>query len=229
MAVSKTLIFGIIIVIVGAGIGLGVYFGANSDEEVTTVPLTTDSPVTTEIIITESPPRPTVPITPRTPETSKYPWTPLDEYVWTEDPIFSWNILPGYPITVSDPDGDYLHYTLNVTTQTWQNASLFSKTDCSRNDYVGPCDCSIWWHYVSIAVPLTYIEKLKSGETNLLEDSAFMLIGSGSYRDAPRAPDSDQPNYTAKVALATVRSKICVRRRNLVNFQILVKNSEIIE
>merc|ERR1711976_83278 len=75
----------------------------------------------------------------------------------------------------------------------------------------GPCDCSIWWHYVSIAVPLEYISKVSNGEINPLQDAGFILVGSGSYRDSPREPESEQPNYTAKIALATNSIGISIR------------------
>ena len=63
MALSKVVIFGLVILVVGLSIGLGVYFGASENEEDTTIPSETTFPPTTSDneVDTTTPPETTNP------------------------------------------------------------------------------------------------------------------------------------------------------------------------
>lgn len=74
-------------------------------------------------------------------------------------------------------------------------------------------DCSIWYHQVGITVPMTYLEDLKAGKVNLMENRGFVLIGSGKYYDGPPGWTSEQVRYQRKIALAT--NSIGVNIRNV--------------
>lgn len=123
-------------------------------------------------------------------------------------------------MTVTDKDGlgDYIFYNVNVTTQTWQNSSIFNQEHlCTYGpdygDYTGPCDCSVWWHAVGIVIPLKYLDDMNNGKVNPLEDASYVLIGEGeTYNRAQEATDRE-PEYVAKVALTT--NSIAVNIRNV--------------
>ena len=69
--------------------------------------------------------------------------TPLDDYVWKEDPNYSWadtgEVIHGHN---TDKTASYVGYILNMTSQRW-----LSDEDTSR---------SLWWHYLVVIVPSTH-------------------------------------------------------------------------
>ncbi|CAF1342356.1 unnamed protein product [Adineta steineri] len=75
--------------------------------------------------------------------------TPLDDYVNTPDPMFSWKRLQTYPFPT------YTLFILNMTSQRWFDDSLSSQP--------------IWWHYMAITVPKN-IRRYKT---------AFLLVNNG--------------------------------------------------
>ncbi|CAF3173165.1 unnamed protein product [Rotaria socialis] len=79
--------------------------------------------------------------------------TPLDDYVHTPDPIFSWTRLQTYPLPT------YTLYVLNMTSQRWFDESFSSQP--------------IWWHYLTITVP-RMIRRPKT---------SFLLISHGDNTD----------------------------------------------
>ncbi|CAF4365107.1 unnamed protein product, partial [Rotaria sordida] len=84
---------------------------------------------------------------------NKLPRTPLDDYVNTLDPIFSWKCLQTYSLPT------HTLYVLNMTLQQWFDESFSSQP--------------IWWHYVTITVP-RIIRRNKT---------AFLLINHGNNVD----------------------------------------------
>ena len=69
--------------------------------------------------------------------------TPLDDYVWKEDPNYSWTdtgeIIHGHNIGKTET---YKGYVLNMTSQRW-----LTDEDTTR---------SLWWHYLVVIVPSNY-------------------------------------------------------------------------
>ncbi len=97
--------------------------------------------------------------------------TPLDDYVNTPDPAFTWKLIQTYPSST------YTVYVLNMTSQKWfdgiseeiktiffNQITLFLASFSSQ---------SIWWHYMIITVP-----KILKRPRN-----AFMLIAGGQNTD----------------------------------------------
>jgi hypothetical protein len=79
--------------------------------------------------------------------------TPLDDYVNTPDPNFSWKLIQTYP---SSTDTVYI---LNMTSQQWLNCNIKTMKSAFINR-VSYCFClasyssqPIWWHYMIITVP----------------------------------------------------------------------------
>ncbi|CAF4774177.1 unnamed protein product [Rotaria sp. Silwood1] len=79
---------------------------------------------------------------------------PLDDYVNTPDPMFSWKRLQTYPLPT------HTLYVLNMTSQKWFDESFSSHP--------------IWWHYLTITVP-RIVRRYKT---------AFLLITHGDNTDA---------------------------------------------
>ncbi|CAF2989661.1 unnamed protein product [Rotaria sp. Silwood2] len=79
--------------------------------------------------------------------------TPLDDYVNTPDPMFSWKRLQTYPLPT------HTLYVLNMTSQQWFDDSFSSHP--------------IWWHYLTITVPRV-VRRYKT---------AFLLIYHGDNTD----------------------------------------------
>ncbi|CAF3924773.1 unnamed protein product, partial [Adineta steineri] len=85
--------------------------------------------------------------------------TPLDEYVNTPDPVFSWRRIQTYPQSL------YTFYVLNMTSQQWFDDSFSTQP--------------IWWHYVTITVP----KVIRRSKT------AFLMIDGGSNNNSPPTGD----------------------------------------
>ncbi|CAF3157523.1 unnamed protein product, partial [Rotaria sp. Silwood2] len=75
--------------------------------------------------------------------------TPLDDYVNTPDPVFSWTRLHTNSLST------HTFYILNMTSQRWFDDSFSSQ--------------AIWWHYLTITVP----KAIRRPKT------AFLLIAHG--------------------------------------------------
>ncbi|CAF0920128.1 unnamed protein product [Rotaria sordida] len=85
--------------------------------------------------------------------------TPLDDYVNTPDPMFSWKRLQTYPLST------HTLYVLNMTSQQWFDESFSSHP--------------IWWHYLTITVPRS-IRRYRT---------TFLLINQGDNTDAMPTTD----------------------------------------
>ncbi|CAF3414533.1 unnamed protein product [Rotaria sp. Silwood1] len=99
--------------------------------------------------------------------------TPLDDYVRTPDPHFSWKVIQSYQ------QPDYVLYILNFTSQKW-----FDETFSDR---------PIWWHYLCISVP----NKLTR------PNAAFMLIDGGSSKDGMPQPQDNFVSLTSMFAVSS--------------------------
>lgn len=101
--------------------------------------------------------------------------TPLDDYVNTPDPNFSWKLLKTY----TNPT--YSMFILNMTSQKWLNCLFWERIKkefrlINASDVFFLASFSsqpIWWHYMIITVP----KPLKHPQT------AFLLIQGGHNTD----------------------------------------------
>ncbi|CAF1488253.1 unnamed protein product [Adineta ricciae] len=80
--------------------------------------------------------------------------TPLDDYVNTPDPMFSWKRIQTYPLPT------HTIYILNMTSQRWFDDSVSTQP--------------IWWHYMAVTVP----KNIRRSKT------AFLLIYGGDNTDS---------------------------------------------
>ncbi|CAF0930820.1 unnamed protein product [Brachionus calyciflorus] len=99
--------------------------------------------------------------------------TPIDDYVNTPDPFYSYNLIKTY----SEPG--YKLYVLNMTSQKWLNESFVNRP--------------IWWHYLSITVP----DKIKK------QDVALLWIGEGSNQNRLPKPSDYDVLLTSNFSLST--------------------------
>ncbi|XP_072027744.1 autocrine proliferation repressor protein A-like [Amphiura filiformis] len=73
--------------------------------------------------------------------------TALDDYVNAADSSYDYTILEDYTRRI---DGQYTTYVVNMTSQTWLDKTLVSR--------------SIWWHYLAITIP----DNIKYSDVGLL-------------------------------------------------------------
>ena len=210
---SKIAIISVIGVLLVVGGGLGIYFGVTSggnedDFETTTTVMaetTTRMEDTTTLLTTTTLQTTTTekyddyiyPTTPSIESKSNYTWTDMDRYVWKQDDTYSWTALDDLTTHQVDEDtgAGFTYLVLNVTTQTWLSEEIV--------------DCSVWWHYVSIIVPDSYLRDFDTD--NPLSDSAALLIGSGRYTNDPPTYDYKQAKFVRKISLTTNSIGVLVR------------------
>ena len=99
--------------------------------------------------------------------------TPLDDYVNTPDPMFSWQRLETYSQT------SHTLYILNMTSQKWLDGkySIFGNIQSVNLSFFfveSISSQSIWWHYIAITVPRTIRRA----------NAAFLYIGGGDNIDS---------------------------------------------
>jgi PhoPQ-activated pathogenicity-related protein len=97
--------------------------------------------------------------------------TPLDDYVWTPDDHYHWELIPDQePLTGRSIDGkhSWTGYLLNVTSQQW-----LTPEDVTQ---------SIWWHVMCVIVP---------DNVKYKQNATMWVTGWSNTASLPTAHDED--------------------------------------
>ncbi|XP_059147517.1 autocrine proliferation repressor protein A-like [Physella acuta] len=103
--------------------------------------------------------------------------TPLDDYVRQPDSHYSYSFIS----SIQGPNFEV--YILNMTSQKWLTEAVTTKP--------------IWWHYVSVIVPLS----LK------FKDTAFLFIDGGDNTD--KLPSMEDQSLSGFTAMSVSTGAVC--------------------